>query len=128
MKGLLSRGPGAPLWPSAAGSAEPEQPRAGGGRPTLLGVGGDQVEAGRDRAAANGEAIPIEQRSPDEVLTVEGVDERGRETRVRIAPAGTRAENPAFDITPAHLIAGLVTEVGIAPASPEGIAAAFGRT
>jgi methylthioribose-1-phosphate isomerase len=78
-----------------------------------------------DRGCATGDDIPIEQRDADEVLTAEGVDESGVIRRVRLAPAGTHAVNPAFDVTPAHLIAGIVTEVGIVPATPEGIARAL---
>jgi S-methyl-5-thioribose-1-phosphate isomerase len=80
-----------------------------------------------DRSVATGADIPIEERAADEVLTVEGVDEAGRLTRVRIAPEGTRVVNPAFDVTPHELIAGIITEVGIVPASAEGVAEAFGR-
>ena len=80
-----------------------------------------------DRATATGAGIPIEERPPDEVLTVEGVDDEGRVRRVRIAPAGTVARNPAFDVTPHDLIAGLVTEAGLVPATSEGIAEAFRR-
>jgi methylthioribose-1-phosphate isomerase len=80
-----------------------------------------------DRAAASGEEIPIEERSPDEVLEVEGLDPSGRLTRVRIAPARTAALNPAFDVTPAEWVSGLITEVGIVPASAAGVAEAFRR-
>jgi S-methyl-5-thioribose-1-phosphate isomerase len=80
-----------------------------------------------DRTTPTGEAIPIEERSEDEVLTVEGLDESGRVSRVRVAPPGTSAVNPAFDVTPAELIAGIVTEVGIVPATAEGIEEAFAR-
>jgi methylthioribose-1-phosphate isomerase len=80
-----------------------------------------------DRAAASGDAIPIEERDPDEVLTVTGAGAAGAAASVRVAPAGTRAVNPAFDVTPARLVAGIVTEVGIVPATPEGIAEAFRR-
>ncbi|MBI1796459.1 MAG: S-methyl-5-thioribose-1-phosphate isomerase [Candidatus Eisenbacteria bacterium] len=81
-----------------------------------------------DRACATGDAIPIEERDAEEVLTAEGADAGGVVTRVRLAPEGTRALNPAFDVTPAHLIAGIVTEVGIVPATVAGIAEAFRRT
>ncbi len=81
-----------------------------------------------DRATPTGAEIVIEERAEDEVLTVEGVDASGRLNRVRVAPAGARALNPAFDVTPHALIAGIVTEVGIVPASAAGIAAAFERT
>jgi len=80
-----------------------------------------------DRSVATGEEIPIEERAEDEVLTVEGMDESGARACVRIAPAGTRALNPAFDVTPGRLVAGIVTEVGIVRASAEGVAEAFAR-
>jgi methylthioribose-1-phosphate isomerase len=80
-----------------------------------------------DPATPTGAEIVIEERDEDEVLAVEGVDESGRLTRVRVTPAGTRALNPAFDVTPHGLIAGIITEVGIVPASAGGIAAAMER-
>ena len=80
-----------------------------------------------DRSTPTGEEIPIEERSPDEVLIVEGMDDSGASVRVRIAPAGTAALNPAFDVTPHALITGLITEVGIVPATAAGIDQAFGR-
>jgi methylthioribose-1-phosphate isomerase len=80
-----------------------------------------------DPATPTGAEITIEERDEDEVLTVEGVDGSGRLARVRVAPAGARALNPAFDITPHGLITGIVTEVGIVPASAAGIAAALER-
>jgi methylthioribose-1-phosphate isomerase len=81
-----------------------------------------------DRRAATGESIPIEERSADEVLTVEGVDDRGEIARVRLTAPGTRALNPAFDVTPGALIAGIITERGIVPATKDGIAEAFRRS
>jgi methylthioribose-1-phosphate isomerase len=57
-----------------------------------------------DLEAKNGQDIPIEERSADEVREVFGQ---------KIAPANAPVWNPAFDITPAHLITGIVTEVGI---------------
>jgi len=80
-----------------------------------------------DREVASGAHIPIEERGEDEVLEVEGVDAAGKLASVRIAPAGTRALNPAFDVTPASFIAGLVTEMGVVPATSEGVAEAFRR-
>ncbi|MCA0342270.1 MAG: S-methyl-5-thioribose-1-phosphate isomerase, partial [Proteobacteria bacterium] len=44
---------------------------------------------------------------------------------VRISPEGSPAANPAFDVTPARLITGLITERGIATPSPEGLKALF---
>ncbi len=80
-----------------------------------------------DRATATGADIPIEERDAEEVLTVEGLDDAGRPARVRVAPAGTTALNPAFDVTPHALISGIITEVGIVPATAAGIADALRR-
>ncbi len=66
-----------------------------------------------DFAAANGAAIPIEERSVEEVTTILGQ---------RIAPAGTPARNWAFDVTPARLVTGIVTERGLVAATPAGLA------
>ena len=44
---------------------------------------------------------------------------------MRLTPKGTRAANPAFDVTPARLVTGLVTERGVAPASREGLLGLF---
>ena len=57
-----------------------------------------------DPATPTGFGIEIEERSADEVTSVRGV---------RIAPAGTEVRNPAFDVTPADLITGIVTEEGV---------------
>ncbi len=74
-----------------------------------------------------GADIPIEERHEDEVLYVWGWSDDGRFVRVRTAPAGSRGRNPAFDVTPAGLIAGIITERGIVPATPEGIASVARR-
>jgi methylthioribose-1-phosphate isomerase len=68
--------------------------------------------------------IPIEERSGDEVAYIQGLGGSGV-TRVRIAPEGTRSANPAFDVTPARLVTGLITERGVAPASRNGLKALF---
>jgi len=78
-----------------------------------------------DPATATGADIPIEERDAEEVLTVEGFDDAGSPARVHVAPAGTTAINPAFDVTPHTLISGIITEVGIVPATAEGIAEAM---
>jgi methylthioribose-1-phosphate isomerase len=72
-----------------------------------------------DPGTPNGAAIPIEERSPDEVTSVRGM---------RIAPAGAAALNLAFDVTPHELVAGIVTEAGVLR-SPydEAIAQALGE-
>ena len=69
--------------------------------------------------------IPIEERSGDEVSYVWGKTATGEIAQVRISPESTPAANPAFDVTPARLITGLITERGVAKASREGLAALF---
>lgn len=70
-----------------------------------------------DLSIANGDAIPIEERSPEEVTNVKGV---------ATAPSRTEAANPAFDVTPARYIAAIVTERGVARAPyEESISALF---
>ena len=78
-----------------------------------------------DWKLATGAAIPIEARDSDEVLTVAGRDDYGQTVRVAIAPHGTKAVNYAFDVTPARLVSGLVTERGVTRASSDGLAAMF---
>lgn len=70
---------------------------------------------------ATGADIPIEERSGDEVLYVWGWSDDGRFIRVRTAPRTSSAKNPAFDVTPAALVTGIITEKGIIPATYEGI-------
>ena len=67
-----------------------------------------------DWSARSGEAIPIEARSGDEVLEVRGRAASGDACAVSIARSGTRALNFAFDVTPARLVTGYLTERGIA--------------
>lgn len=64
-----------------------------------------------DLATPDGSAIPIEERPAEEVTTFRGT---------RVAPAGTIVRNPAFDVTPADLITGIVTDEGVlrAPFGP----------
>ena len=69
--------------------------------------------------------IPIEERSADEVNFIQGRSDDGSIMRVRIAPEGGHAANPAFDVTPARLVTGLITERGVAEASPQGLKALF---
>ncbi|MDR0565057.1 MAG: S-methyl-5-thioribose-1-phosphate isomerase [Azoarcus sp.] len=66
-----------------------------------------------DAAVPDGRAIPIEERAAEEVLSVEGLDGEGHPRRVRLAREGTCAANPAFDVTPATLISGFITERGL---------------
>lgn len=69
----------------------------------------------------DGFAIPIEERSSDEVLKMSGRLPDGSVVAVEIAAPGSGAGNPAFDVTPARLVTGLITERGICEASPEGL-------
>jgi len=55
------------------------------------------------------------------VLTIAGVDAGGEVREINLAAAGSRALNPAFDITPAQLVTALVTEHGVFDASPAGL-------
>ncbi|HHB75820.1 MAG TPA: S-methyl-5-thioribose-1-phosphate isomerase [Desulfobulbus sp.] len=68
--------------------------------------------------------IPIEERDSEEVLVVRGLHDDKIEG-VRIAPADTPAGNPAFDVTPARLVTGLITERGVCPASRRGLSSLY---
>ncbi len=50
----------------------------------------------------------------------------GEAVEVQLVPDGTQAANPAFDVTPARLVTALVTERGVVPATPQGIASLSG--
>ena len=71
------------------------------------------------------DAIPIEERDAEEVATVSGANASGAPARVRIVAPGSPVANPGFDLTPARLVTGIVTERGVAPASREGLARLF---
>ncbi len=79
-----------------------------------------------DLDCPEGAAIPIEERSADEVLYAYGRTDDGRMARVRLAPEGAKARNPAFDVTPAELIRGLITEHGIIDPNIDAIRKTFG--
>ena len=70
-------------------------------------------------------AIPIEERTADEVTTMTGRAADGSITSVRITPDGSPAANPAFDVTPHRLITGLITERGCCPATEAGLKALY---
>ena len=76
-----------------------------------------------DPSCPTGDDIPIEERSNEEVLCAWGINNRGERMRVRISPEGAKARNPAFDVTPAKYITGLITEQGIINADGKSIAA-----
>ncbi len=71
--------------------------------------------------------IPIEERSGSEVSDVWGRTADGQITKVRVSPDATPSGNPAFDVTPARLVTGLITERGVSPASREGLARMFAK-
>ncbi len=79
-----------------------------------------------DFTVADGIAeIPIEQRGADELATMTGQTADGRIETVRVAPAGTPVANYGFDVTPARLVTGLITERGVIAASRAALAGAF---
>jgi len=66
-----------------------------------------------DLSCRHGMEIELESRSEDEVLYQTGIDANGNMSKIRVASPGSHAENPAFDITPAKYITGIITEKGI---------------
>jgi methylthioribose-1-phosphate isomerase len=65
--------------------------------------------------------IPIEERAATEVTTMTGRALDGTIATVRVVPTASGAANPAFDVTPARLVTGLITERGRCEASAEGL-------
>ena len=65
--------------------------------------------------------IPIEARSEAEVTQIQGRDSSGAIASVQLTPDGSSGFNPAFDVTPARLVSGLITERGVAEASEAGL-------
>jgi S-methyl-5-thioribose-1-phosphate isomerase len=76
-----------------------------------------------DASMPDGASVTIEERSEDEVHYQTGPDDEGTMRRVRVTSPGSSARNPAFDVTPARLVTGYVTEQGVfAPgALPAGV-------
>jgi methylthioribose-1-phosphate isomerase len=77
------------------------------------------------RVADGVREIPIEERAAEEVTDITGQDSAGRITRIRVAAAGSPAANPAFDVTPARLVTGLITERGRVAATEAALAALY---
>ncbi len=69
--------------------------------------------------------IPIEERNPDEIRYVQGLDSHGNIISVLVPPENSRAANHAFDVTPARLVTGFITERGVCKASEESIMSLF---
>jgi methylthioribose-1-phosphate isomerase len=78
-----------------------------------------------DFRIAEGRDIPIEERGGDEVATMTGETADGRIETVRVVPQGSGVVNYAFDVTPARLVTGLITERGVLAATREALARAF---
>jgi methylthioribose-1-phosphate isomerase len=78
-----------------------------------------------DWSLDEGGRIPIEERDPREVTHIAGWADDGIRREVRLVPEGSPAANYAFDVTPARLVTGLVTERGICPASRDGLLSLF---
>jgi methylthioribose-1-phosphate isomerase len=69
--------------------------------------------------------IPIEERSATEVTLMTGQTADGSLATIQVTPNGSGAANPAFDVTPARLVTGMITERGCCDASPEGLLSLF---
>jgi len=78
-----------------------------------------------DWTLADGREIPIEERSQDEVLKMTGRLPNGQVATVEIAAPGSSAANPGFDVTPARLVTGLITERGTCAATAQGLTSLF---
>ena len=75
-----------------------------------------------DPDCPSGDDIPIEERSDEEIRYTWGWSDEGLFTRVRTVPESSPGRNPAFDVTPAELVAGIITEKGVVEASVAGMA------
>lgn len=73
----------------------------------------------------SGDDIPIEERAAREVSHLSGATESGDLATVQVTAPGSPVGNPAFDVTPARLITGLITERGVAPSTRAGLARLF---
>ncbi len=91
---------------------------ADNGVPFYVALPGSTVDWTVDDGVAE---IPIEERGQEEVLQIQGQDPDGTVRTIAVAPAATPAVNPAFDVTPARLVTGLITERGVCNASRAGL-------
>ena len=78
-----------------------------------------------DWSLDDGGAIPIEERDPGEVTHITGKLPDGLVATVLITPEGSPAANYGFDVTPARLVTGFITERGVTPGSREGLAVLY---
>ena len=89
--------------------------------PFYVGLPGSTI----DWSCDDGTKIPIEERGAEEVLQLRGRTPAGNIETISIAPEGSTAANPAFDVTPARLVTGLITERGICEASNDGLTSLY---
>ena len=94
---------------------------ADNGVPFYVGLPGPTI----DWTLTDGSDIPIEERDIAEVTTVTGRTAGGDIATVSITPKGSHAANYGFDVTPARLVTGLITERGVCAASAEGLLALY---
>lgn len=78
-----------------------------------------------DWTLEDGSKVPIEERGQSEITHMNGLSEDGQVFNMQIVAPGSPATNYAFDITPARLVTGLITERGIAQASKQGLLALY---
>jgi methylthioribose-1-phosphate isomerase len=78
-----------------------------------------------DRNCKRGDDIIIEQRHPTEIMFQSGMNNEGKIVEILVSNPGSQALNPAFDVTPAKYITGIITEKGIIPANAESIKKLF---
>ncbi len=88
------------------------------GVPFYVGLPGPSIDWTLDDGVAD---IPIEERDPGEVTTISGLSPAGELISIRLTPDTSAAANYAFDVTPARLVTGLITERGLCPASSAGL-------
>ena len=88
------------------------------GVPFYVGLPGPSIDWTLDDGIAD---IPIEERDPGEVTTISGLSPAGELVSIRLTPDTSAAANFAFDVTPARLVTGLITERGLCPASSAGL-------
>jgi methylthioribose-1-phosphate isomerase len=79
-----------------------------------------------DAECNSGDEIIIENRDQDEVLYQTGLNDKGELEKVLVCSPGSNALNPAFDVTPAKYITGIITEKGIVEAEKKSIASLLG--
>ncbi len=80
-----------------------------------------------DWSLSDGESIPIEERNGAEVLQVSGRNKHHGISAVNVTPLGSAVANPGFDVTPARLVTGLITERGVCTASSEGLRSLYSK-